>query len=65
MREHQIDPNLYYPKGYHPQLLQEWPVSSDLVVPMKDLPPKMLDSMGEAWRKKQANLEVLKKEAGQ
>src|SRR5208282_3019544 len=58
-------PNLYYPKGYHPQLLPEWPVTTDLVVPLTALPPKMLDSMGEAWRKKQENLEVLKKEGVQ
>jgi ribonuclease BN (tRNA processing enzyme) len=62
VREHEIDPNLYYPKGYHPELLQEWPVAGDLVVPVEALPPKMLDSMGEAWRKKQQNLDALKKE---
>jgi ribonuclease Z len=63
VREHEIDPNLYYPKGYHPELLPVWPVSGDLVAPMEDLPPAMLKSMSEAWRVKQANLEVLKKEA--
>jgi len=26
------------------------------------MPPAMLNSMGEAWRKQQANLEELKKE---
>ncbi len=62
VREQEIDPNLYYPKGYHPDLLQVWPVSGDLVVPVELLPPAMLNSMGDAWRKKQANLEVLKKE---
>ena len=62
VREHEIDPNLYYPKGYHPELLQEWPVSGDLVVPISQLPPKMLDSMGDAWRKQQENQAVLKKE---
>jgi hypothetical protein len=29
------------------------------------MPPAMLNSMGEAWRKQQANLEELKKEAQQ
>jgi hypothetical protein len=29
---------------------------------MKGRPAKMLDSMGDAWRKKQQNLDVLKKE---
>jgi len=61
-REHEIDPNLYYPKDYRPELLPEWPVAGDLVVPMDVLPPKMLNSMGGAWRKKQENLEVLKEE---
>ncbi|MGA3318140.1 MAG: guanitoxin biosynthesis MBL fold metallo-hydrolase GntH [Candidatus Korobacteraceae bacterium] len=63
VREHEIDPNLYYPKDYHPGLLPVWPVSTDLVVPIQTLPPAMLNSMGEAWRQKEANLEVLKKEA--
>jgi len=62
VREHEIDPNLYYPKGYHPGLLPEWPVAGDLVVPIAIMPPQMLNSMGEAWRKKQENLEALKKE---
>ncbi|MGA7459716.1 MAG: hypothetical protein WBW69_05795, partial [Candidatus Korobacteraceae bacterium] len=62
---HEIDPNLYYPKDYHPQLLPVWPVSTDLVVPVQTMPPAMLNSMGEAWRQKEANLEVLKKEAAE
>ena len=52
VREHEIDPNLYYPKDYHPELLPVWPVSTDLVVPIHALPPAMLKSMGDAWRKK-------------
>jgi hypothetical protein len=62
VREHEIDPNLYYPKDYQPQLLPVWPVAGDLVVPIQALPPTMLDSMGDAWRKKQQNLDALKKE---
>jgi hypothetical protein len=64
VREHEIDPNLYYPTNYHPGLLPEWPVATDLVVPTNVLPANMLKSMGEAWRNKQENLEALKKEAG-
>jgi ribonuclease Z len=65
VREHEIDPNLYYPKDYHPLLLPVWPVSDDLVVPMEAMPPTMLNSMGEAWRKQQANQAELKKQAQQ
>jgi hypothetical protein len=39
-----------------------WPVEGDLVVPMETMAPAMLNSMGEAWRKKNEILEVLKKE---
>jgi len=35
VREQQIDPKKYYPEGYHPELLEEWPVEGDLVVPWK------------------------------
>ena len=65
VRDHEIDPKLYYPPGYQPGLLPVWPVAGDLVVPMEAMPPAMLNSMGEAWRKKQENLEALKKEGVQ
>ena len=59
VRDKQIDPADYYPKGYHPELLETWPVSSDLVIPVDAMPPTMLQSMGEAYRVKQKNLEAL------
>ncbi|MBV1916178.1 MAG: MBL fold metallo-hydrolase [Pseudomonadales bacterium] len=59
VREQQIDPKKYYPKGYHPHLLEEWPVKSDLVVPLDSLPENLKGSMGEAWRLKQKNLKAL------
>ena len=59
VREQQIDPKLYYPEGYHPHLLEEWPVKSDLVVPLDTLPESLKGSMGEAWRLKQKNLKIL------
>jgi ribonuclease BN (tRNA processing enzyme) len=65
VREQEIDPKKYYPKGYHPKLLQEWPVKGDLVVPLDQLPDNLKDSMGEAWRLKQKNLEALKSEGKQ
>ena len=36
VRDQEINPDEYYPEGYHPQLLSEWPVGSNLVVPMAD-----------------------------
>ena len=59
VRETEIDPDLYYPEGYEPELLQEWPVQSDLVIPVEDMPPAMLEGMGQAWRERQANREAL------
>ena len=53
----------YYPKGYKPQLLEEWPVDSDLVVPMEALPENLKDSMGGHWRMKQENQKVLIEQA--
>jgi len=59
VREQQIAPDLYYPKGYHPELLEEWPVKSDLVAPLDALPANLLESMGGAWRHKQKNQKIL------
>jgi ribonuclease Z len=59
IRDQQLDPDLYYPKGYKPELLEEWPVDSDLVVPVEDLPPSLLHSMGDRWRQKVENQKVL------
>lgn len=59
VREQQIDPNKFYPKGYKPQLLEEWPVDSNLVVPMENLPENLKDSMGGHWRLKQKNQKIL------
>ena len=53
MREKEIPPGQYYPKGYHPDLLTEWPVDDDLVVPVEQLPESLLASMGESWRDRQ------------
>ena len=58
VRETQIDPDLYYPEGFKPELLEEWPVDGDLVVPMEMLPENLRNSMGSAWRHKQEYLEL-------
>ena len=54
VRDKQIDPAKCYPTDYHPELLEDWPVDGDLVVPMDKMPPSMLDGMGESWRDRQA-----------
>jgi hypothetical protein len=59
VREQEIDPRDYYPPRYHPELLSNWPVDGDLVIPEEALPESLKKSMGEAARKKAANLEVL------
>ncbi|MBE1283483.1 MAG: MBL fold metallo-hydrolase [Rhodobacteraceae bacterium] len=60
VRETEIDPDLYYPEGYKPELLQAWPTGNrDLIVPVDQLPPAMQEGMGDTWRKRQANRETL------
>ena len=48
-----------YPAGYHPELLERWPVSGDLVVPIELLPENLRASMGAQWRLKQKNQKIL------
>jgi ribonuclease Z len=59
VREQEIDPKKYYPADYHPQLLQEWPVDSDLVAPLESMPENLQKSMGEHWRYRQKNVKAL------
>lgn len=63
VRQQEVDPREYYPKDYHPEVLEEWPVPGDLVVPLEALPPELERSMGEAARKKAANQEVLRQQS--
>ncbi len=65
VREMQLDPALYYPPGYFPELLEEWPVSGDLVIPENQMPPRLLETMSEAWRKKLQNQEALRQRRDQ
>jgi ribonuclease BN (tRNA processing enzyme) len=65
IRDQQLDPDLYYPEGYKPELLEEWPVDSDLVVPLEAVPESLLQSMGDRWRQKVRNLGILEEEARQ
>ena len=62
IRDQQLDPDLYYPEGYKPELLEEWPVDSDLVVPVENLPPSLLNSMGDRWRHKVENQKILEEQ---
>jgi len=55
VREQQIVPDKYYPEGYKPELLEEWPVEGDLVVPLEFAPKDMTDGMGVEWRLKKKN----------
>jgi len=45
-----------------PHLLEEWPVKSDLVVPIEALPENLQESMGGAWRHKQKNLKAIEEQ---
>ena len=63
IRDQQLDPDLYYPEGYKPELLEDWPVDSDLVVPVEQLPESLLNSMGDRWNQKVRNNKVLEEQA--
>lgn len=63
VREQEIDPAKYYPEGYHPQLLTEWPVEGDLVVPLDQAPASLTDGMSESWRLREKNKKALEEQA--
>ena len=65
MREQQINPQEYYPQGYHPHLLEEWPVEGDLVVPLDQAPEDLIDGMGAEWRLKNKNRKILEGQSKQ
>ena len=50
IRDSGVDPAEYYPEGYHPELLSQWPVDRDLAMPVDQLPEAMQLSFGENWR---------------
>lgn len=62
MREQEIDPSKYYPEGYHPHLLTEWPVEGDLVVPLDQAPADLINGMGAEWRLKKKNRKILEEQ---
>jgi len=65
IRDAQIDPDKYYPKGYKPELLEDWPVEGDLVVPVEAMPENLKESMGDRWRTRKKNEKVLEEQAQQ
>jgi ribonuclease BN (tRNA processing enzyme) len=65
IRDQQIDPELYYPEGYHPELLEDWPVDSDLVIPLESAPAEMTDGMGAEWRLRNKNRKILEEQGSQ
>lgn len=50
IRDLEVDPKLYYPEGYYPKLLQDWPIPGDLVVPAESLPEALKAKMGDKAR---------------
>jgi len=63
IRDQQLDPDLYYPTGYKPELLEDWPADGDIVVPLDQLPENLLQSMGDRWRQKVENTRILEEQA--
>lgn len=61
VRRQEIDPRDYYPRRYHPELLQDWPVEGDLVIPTGALPENLKRSMNQAARVKAENVEALRR----
>ena len=59
VRKQEIDPSRYYPKGYHRELLEEWPVDSDLVVPFQQLPVNLKESMSGVWSLMKKNQQAI------
>lgn len=63
IRDQQLDPDLYYPTGYKPELLEDWPADGDIVVPLDQLPENLKQSMGDRWRQKVENTRILEEQA--
>ena len=63
IRDQQLDPDLYYPTGYKPELLEDWPADGDIVVPLDQLPENLMQSMGDRWRQKVENTRILEEQA--
>jgi len=62
VREQQIAPKKFYPRGYHPELLEEWPVEGDLVIPIEQAPESLTEGMGAEWRLQKKNRRILEEQ---
>ncbi|MGI9537093.1 MAG: hypothetical protein ACR2PB_08475 [Desulfocapsaceae bacterium] len=54
IRELRVEPKEYYPEGYYPELMTQWPVQDDLVLPAEQVPDSMNKGMGQAARNRAA-----------
>ena len=48
-----------------PELLEDWPVEGDLVVPTEVLPENLKESMGAEWRLQEKNRKALEEQSEQ
>jgi hypothetical protein len=39
VKANEIDPDKWYPKGHKPELIREWPLTEDIVMPNPFAPP--------------------------
>ncbi|RKF20007.1 MBL fold metallo-hydrolase [Alginatibacterium sediminis] len=60
IRDLEIDPALYYPEGYHPTLMTEWPTDRDVVIKAEDVP----DSMKRGMNTKQVFMDEAREHHG-
>lgn len=54
IRDAEIPPESYYPEGFHPKLLQDWPAAKPISAPLGILPEALKQNFGESHRKKAA-----------
>ena len=59
VRENEINPKKYYPKGYMPELLEDWPADAPIVAPVEALPENLRQSMGGHWEFTERNRKAL------
>ncbi|MCK5313843.1 MAG: hypothetical protein KAJ53_01910 [Anaerolineales bacterium] len=53
IRDAQIPPEKYYPKGYHPVLLEEWSVDGDIQAAVGFLSEDFIASVSENYNRKE------------
>ena len=41
IRDAQINPDLYYPKEYHPELVESWPSDKPVFIPESKVPERI------------------------